>query len=164
MKRARLHFLAGLADEPDDPLAQLGGGPIRERHREDSPRGNLLDTHEVRDPMGQHARLARARSRENQHGTVRRRHRAPLLGVQAAKDLLPPGVGDLGLVASLLSLRGRIEAGLRVHRVRSVAEPCRLGEGLRRNLGDLLEPGSLRLRGGIVRPVGGSPSRGGIHP
>ena len=104
-----------------------------------------LDADQVRDPMGQHARLARARSRENQHGTFGGRDRARLLRVQPAEDLLPPGVRDLRLVSLLRRLRGRVAARLRVERVRAVGEPRRFGEGLRRDLRDLLEPGAFRF-------------------
>ena len=38
VERPRLDLLARLADEPDDPLAELARGPIRERHGEDPPR------------------------------------------------------------------------------------------------------------------------------
>ena len=63
VERAGLDVAPALADEADDPLAQLGGGAVRERDREDPPRGDVLDADEVGDPVGEHAGLARAGAR-----------------------------------------------------------------------------------------------------
>ena len=54
-------------------------------------RRDALHADEVRDPMRQDPGLAGARSREDQHGTLGRRDRPGLLGVQPLEDLLRPG-------------------------------------------------------------------------
>ena len=59
VERAACDVPAALADEPDDPLAQLGRGPVREGDREDPPRRDALDADEVCDPVGQDPGLAR---------------------------------------------------------------------------------------------------------
>ena len=43
VERPGLDVAAGLADEADDPLAELAGGAVRERDREDRPRPDVLD-------------------------------------------------------------------------------------------------------------------------
>ena len=84
---------AALADEADDPLAQLGRGLVRERHREDPPRRHALDADQVRDPVGQHAGLARAGAGQDQQRAVGRGDRARLLRVEGPDDLLARGPG-----------------------------------------------------------------------
>ena len=42
VERAGLDVAAALADEADDPLAELGGRLVRERDREDPPRRDAL--------------------------------------------------------------------------------------------------------------------------
>ncbi len=89
VERARLDVLAGrLADERDDPLAELARGAVREGHRQDLPRPDALDAHEPRDAMGEHAGLARTRAGEDQEGPVGCRDGASLLGVQVGGDPL----------------------------------------------------------------------------
>ena len=88
VERAGLDVAAALADEADDPLAQLGGGAVRERDREDPPRRDALDADEVGDPMGQDARLARAGAGEDQERALGRRDGARLLRVEGPDDLL----------------------------------------------------------------------------
>ena len=88
VERARLDVATRLADERDDPLAQLAGGAVRERHREDLPRPDALDADEVGDPMGEDAGLAAAGAGEDQERPVGRRDGAGLLRVEAADDLL----------------------------------------------------------------------------
>ena len=106
-----------LADEADDPLAQLGGGPVRERDREDPPRRDALDADEVRDPVGEDPRLARAGAGQDQQRPLGRRDRAGLLGVEGADDLLGSllpsrldggGVGGGGGDCRVLARRDRI--------------------------------------------------------
>ena len=77
-----------LADEADDPLAQLGGGAVRERDREDPPRRDALDADEVGDPVGEHAGLARAGAGEDQQRALGRRDGPGLLRVERPDDLL----------------------------------------------------------------------------
>ena len=113
-------------------------------------------------------RLARARSRENQHGTLGGRDRASLLGVEPSQDLALPRVSDLGLVLLLRGLRGRVFPGLRNGHVRRLGQPRRLrGQGrrrlARRRWRDLLEARALALEGSIVDPGAAAPARGGSH-
>ena len=88
VERAGLDVAAGLADEADDPLAELAGGPVRERDREDRPGPDVLDADEVGDPMGEDAGLAGAGAGEDQERALGRGDGPGLLGVQAPDDLL----------------------------------------------------------------------------
>ena len=88
VERARLDVAARLADERDDPLAQLAGGPVRERHREDLPRPDALDADEVRDAVGEDARLAAAGAGEDEERAIGRRDGPRLLRIQVPDDLL----------------------------------------------------------------------------
>ena len=63
VERARLDLATALADEADDPVAELGGGLVRERDGQDPPRRHVLDADQVGDPVGEHAGLAGARAR-----------------------------------------------------------------------------------------------------
>ena len=87
VERAGHDVPAALADEADDPLAQLGGGPVGEGDREDPPRGDVLDADQVGDPVGQDAGLARAGAGEDQQRALGRRDGARLLGVERPDDL-----------------------------------------------------------------------------
>ena len=87
MERAGHDVPPALADEADDPLAQLGGGPVREGDREDPPRGDVLDADQVGDPVGEHAGLARAGAGQDQQRAVGRGDGAGLLGVEGPDDL-----------------------------------------------------------------------------
>ena len=135
-------------------------GPVRECDGEDPERRDALDADEVRDPMGQDARLAGARSRENEDAAFGRRDRARLLGVEPAQDLLPPRVGDLGLVLLLQrpSRRGRARP----------SGSCAVGPpeshagrraGPRGRLGELVEARALGLRRSVDDPVASAPAR-----
>ena len=66
-----LDVAAALADEADDPLAQLGRGLVRERDGEDPPRRDALDPDEVGDAVGQHAGLARSGAGEDEQRALR---------------------------------------------------------------------------------------------
>jgi hypothetical protein len=55
-----------VADEPGDALLHLGGGLVGERDREDPVRVDRPVTDQVGDAVGQHARLARARPRDDE--------------------------------------------------------------------------------------------------
>ena len=87
MERAGHHVPPALADEADDPLAQLGGGPVGEGDREDPPRRDVLDADQVGDPVGEDAGLARAGAGEDQQRAVGGRDGAGLLGVERPDDL-----------------------------------------------------------------------------
>ena len=76
VERARLHVAAGVADEADDPLAQLGRGPVGERHRKDLPRPDALDADRGRRPVGEDPRLAAAGAGEDQERALGRLDRA----------------------------------------------------------------------------------------
>ncbi len=88
VERAGHHVPPALADEADDPLAQLGGGPVREGDREDPPRGDVLDADQVGDPVGEDAGLARAGAGQDQQRAVGGRDGAGLLGVERPDDLV----------------------------------------------------------------------------
>ena len=79
VERAGLHVAAGVADEADDPLPQLGRGPVGEGHRQDLPRPDALDADEVGDAVGEDTRLAAAGAGEDQQRALGRRDRARLL-------------------------------------------------------------------------------------
>ncbi len=81
VERAHGHVARLLADQGQDARAHLRGGLVGERHGQDLPRLDALDADEVSHPMGEHARLARARASEDEQRTVCRRHRARLLRV-----------------------------------------------------------------------------------
>ena len=91
VERPRLDVLAVLADERLDPLAELARGAVGERHGQDPPGLDGLDADQVRDPVGDDARLARARAREDQQRALGRGDGPRLLGVEAADDLLGAG-------------------------------------------------------------------------
>ena len=55
-----------------DAAAHLAGRLVGERHREDAVRRDVLDLHQPRDPMREHARLAAARAREHERRRERR--------------------------------------------------------------------------------------------
>ena len=80
------HLPAGLPDEPQDALAHLVGGLVGERDRQDLPRPHALDAHQVGDPMGEHARLARPGTGQDEQRPVRGGDRACLLRVETADD------------------------------------------------------------------------------
>ena len=58
MERPGLDVAATLADEADDPIAELGGGLVGEGHREDAEGRHVLDADEVGDAVGEDAGLA----------------------------------------------------------------------------------------------------------
>ena len=54
---AHRHVACRLADHLVQAIAHLGGGLVREGHREDLPRGDPLVLNQPGDPMRDHARL-----------------------------------------------------------------------------------------------------------
>ena len=130
VERARLHVPTGLADQADDPLAELTRSAVGERDREDRPWPDLLDPDEIGDPVGQDASLARARTREDQQRAIDRRDRPRLLGIQVSDDLALAGRGPRVACLAL----GRITFAPRfgrqilgeVRRARRVVQPVRL--------------------------------------
>ena len=74
-----------LAGERRDPLAHLARGLVGEGDGEDARRVHP-ERDEVRDPRRDHARLARARAREDQQRALGREHGLALLGVEALEQ------------------------------------------------------------------------------
>ena len=69
VERHHPHRARGAADKQLDALAHLLRRLVRERDREDLVRARLARAQQVRDPVGQHARLARAGAGEDQQRT-----------------------------------------------------------------------------------------------
>ena len=168
VERACLHVTAGLADEADDPLAQLAGGTVRERHRQDRPRTDVLHADEVGDPMGEDTRLARAGAGQDQERPFGRGDGAALLGVEPGDDLGRPRLGpDLArgalLVVAGTPLVGR-ELDRNVTRDRHIAEPRRLlWEALGGLLGDVRKERPLACRSVLGQSPGAGPAGRGWH-
>ena len=85
VERAGLDVPATLADEADDPLAQLGRGLVREGDREDPERRDALDADEVGDAVREHARLAGSGAGQDQERAFRRRDGPCLLRVEGRR-------------------------------------------------------------------------------
>jgi hypothetical protein len=135
VERPGLDVAAGLADQADDPLAQLPGGPVREGDGEDLPGPNALDSDQVRDPVGKNPRLAAAGAGQDEQRAVGRGDRSGLLGVEVADDLLDPPLSRLdrrpgrgGIAGGALLGRQAVPRG--VDRARDVVQPLRLPGGL----------------------------------
>src|SRR5712671_3548595 len=168
MERARLDVAARLADERDDPLAQLPGGAVGERHREDLPRLDPADADEIGDPVGQYAGLARPGPGEDQQWPVGRRDGPCLLRVQGPDDLFGAagstgGSGRLllGLASPALvraELRGLLPGEWRI------VQPVGFDEASRRRLGSVGEGGPERIRGIVGSGVDGSSTGRWAHP
>jgi hypothetical protein len=80
--------LDALDTEPDQPGAQLGGGPRGERHGEHVPGGDVAGEDPVGDAVGDRARLAGTGAGQDADRTGRGRHRRPLLLVEPGQDPL----------------------------------------------------------------------------
>ena len=122
VERAGQDVAAALADQADDPFAQLGGGPVRERDGQDPPGADVLDADEVGDPMGQHPGLAGSGAGQDQERSLRRGDGPRLLRVERVDDLRGsgregrgPGGRDRPGAASVSACSGpgtsRIQAG-----------------------------------------------------
>ena len=70
------------------PLAHLAGRLVGERDREDLVRLHAHGADQVRDTMRQHARLARARTRDHEHGPFGGDDGLTLGGVEPREQLL----------------------------------------------------------------------------
>ena len=92
------HVPAALADEGEDARAHLGGGLVGERHGQDVPRLDALHADQVRDAVGQHARLARAGAGQDQQRPVGGADGACLLGIERATDARRGRLALLGVV------------------------------------------------------------------
>ena len=174
---AGLHLLALLPDQGDDPLPQLAGRAVGERHGQDPARLDRLDADQVRDAVGDDPGLAGAGSGEDQERAVRGGDGPGLLGVEVRDDLVGPR-GAAGLERGGHGLRvegwSRDQVGLRGR----VTEPVRfLGDGgfaggprgrrIRRIAPGRpeVEPGALDvgLRGARAAPPDGLAGGGGTH-
>ncbi len=79
---------AATAEEPVDALHHLPRGPVREGDREDLAGRDAVIAHEVRDAVGEHARLAGAGASDDQHGALGGLDCPALLGVQLVEETL----------------------------------------------------------------------------
>ncbi len=93
VERHHPHRARGAADEQLDALAHLLRGLVGERDREDLRRARLAGAQQVRDPVREHARLARAGAGQDQQRTLAVRHRLPLRRVQALQESVDRGIG-----------------------------------------------------------------------
>ena len=166
VERAGLDVTPALADEADDPLAQLRGGPVREGHGQDPPRGDALDADEVGDAMGEHAGLARTRPGEDQQRPIGRGDGARLLGIERFDDLggtcLASGGDRLGIRGGDRDrgVGGRVGSGRLGHPGRLVGHRGGLHRLVREGRpGRLVEP----KRGDVGRGVAGSATSGRAH-
>ena len=156
VERPRLDVPAGLADQRDDPLAELGRRPVGERDGEDLPRSHAVHADEVRDPVGEDPGLARSGAGEDQQRALGGRDGPCLLGIEGLDDLVGP------LLAARRDHRrvgGRDRDGWVVAETRRVAHP---GRFLERDRG-LIEVGEGRSdrigRVAAASSSGGSPGR-----
>ena len=169
VERAGLDLAPGLADERDDPLAQLPGGAVRERDRQDRPWPDALDADQVRDTVGQHAGLAAAGAGEDEERPVGGRDGSSLLRVQPPDDLLcRGGPRSRSRVAACSASSWRrssaVSSGGCSPGSGASSQPlglCRGGAGL---VGDVDERGPGRLRGVVGLGAGALPAARGTHP
>ena len=83
MERAQpLHAFDHAADQIADALFHLARSLVRERDGEHLARPGAARGEDVGEAGGQHARLARARSRQNQHRPIDRQHGFALLRIE----------------------------------------------------------------------------------
>ncbi len=87
------HRLGPGPDERRDALAHLGGGLVGEGDREDLARLHAAGGEEVGDAVGEHARLARPGSRDDEQRAALVEDGLALLGVQPLQQRL--GIGAL---------------------------------------------------------------------
>ena len=96
------HPARAVAEQPLDALAHLLGRLVGEGDRQDLARLRLVGVDQVGDAVGEHARLAGARPREDQQRPLAVRHRLPLGLVEALQQLLELlGVGVFGHRSSI---------------------------------------------------------------
>ena len=88
VERHHPHAAAAGAEQAVDALQHLLRGPVGEGDREDLPGRDAVIAHEVRDPVGEHARLAGAGARDDQHGALDGLDCSALLGVQLVEETL----------------------------------------------------------------------------
>ena len=111
-----LHAFDHAADQIADALLHFARGLVGEGDGEHLPRPGAVRGEDVGKARGQHARLARARAGQNQHGAVDRQHGFALFGIE------PCQIGRLA--------RNRRPVRLLVERgVKGVKETIRFGHG-----------------------------------
>ena len=89
MERRHPHAVADRPEELGDPVAHLARGLVRERDREDLERRRAELGDEIREPVGQHPGLARARAGDHEHRPGRQRHGLVLGRVQPREIQAP---------------------------------------------------------------------------
>ncbi len=82
------HQLGPVAHQFDHPVPHLGGRLVGERDRQDRTGMDVAEAHQVRDPPGQHPRLARPRAGHHQHRRARVQHRLALRRVEVGQQLV----------------------------------------------------------------------------
>ena len=80
-----LHALHRAADQCADALLHLAGGLVGEGHRQNLARPGAAGVEQMRQPRGQHPRLAGAGARQHEHGAIKRLHGFALRLVQVLK-------------------------------------------------------------------------------
>ena len=108
------HAFDDLPDHLADADFHLARGLVGEGDGEDFRRPRPPEVEDVRNPRGEHARLAGAGARQHQDGPVQRFHRLALLGVQ---------VGKIGRAAGAQRARGNAAR----NRLRARRSGCRSG-------------------------------------
>ncbi len=78
MESANPQVPSGKLQQRLDAAAHLGRRLVREGHRQNGLGADALHADQPGDAMHQHAGFAAARTREHQHGLMRRRHGFPL--------------------------------------------------------------------------------------
>ena len=73
------------AEQVLEPLAHLARGLVRERDREDLVRLHPAGVDQVRDPVGEHARLAGARAGDDEQRPLGCEDRLSLAGIQVGE-------------------------------------------------------------------------------
>ena len=105
---------------PLEPLAHLPRRLVRERDREDLVRLHALRREQVRDAVGEHARLAGARAGDHEQRPFGREDGLPLGGIQVCEVALGRGDGH----PSMLATKGEVPP--------EQGEAAEAGEPLRR--------------------------------
>ena len=168
MERTGFYFLPGFADEAYDSFTELRRRPVGEGHREDPPGGHALHPDQIRDTMGENARLAGAGAGQDEHRPFDRRDGARLFRVQPLDDLAFPRRGRLDSPSFRVGIHGRRRVG-RSGRVISLVEPRRFGgRGCVSNLAEVASGsllGELRsiARAPLPAAVGTRFRIGGTH-
>ena len=86
MERAKPWHAFDLAtDECTDPVLHFARGLVGEGHCEDFARACTARCEDMRNTCGQHARLARASTRQNQYRTIKFGYGFALFGVQTVE-------------------------------------------------------------------------------